>query len=171
MTISGNGEKTISAVFENNAMGSMNLQQGTLLLLDLNGGAIVNRGQFDQHGDIILINGQIDNLDGGFYDMITVTFPSIQGMGNAVFNNAGSFFCSSGTQASLCDLFFNNTGSVEISPDGQVSFNDVLFDNSGAIDIQAGGMMMSGCIQIPVTNSGAVHVAGTLSLTGPAPTS
>ncbi len=171
MTISGAGEKTISAVFENNSLGSMNLQQETLLLLDLNGGAFVNRGLFDQHGDIILINGQIDNLCEGVFHVLTTTFPTIRGKGNAVFNNAGSFSCSSGTQASLCDMFFNNTGSVEISPDGQVSFNDVLFDNSGMIDIQPGGMMIGGCIQSPVTNSGAVHVAGTLGLSGKAPTS
>ncbi len=260
MTISGAGEKIISAVFENNALGSINLQQDTLLLLDLHGGAFVNRGLFDQHGDIILINGRIDNLNDGVFHILTTTFPTIHGRVGAAFNNAGllqimdgtvgtfndivlnntamievnsgatmifdggaalvnsgkvnqhgdvmlangqitntkngtyamitdtmptitgngvdtmfdnagDFFGGSGTQASLSDMFFNNTGSVEISPDGQVSFNDVLFDNSGMINVQAGGMMILICIELPVTNSGSVHVAGTLSLTGKAPTS
>ena len=149
----------------------MNLQQKTLLLLDLNGGAFVNCGQFDQHGDIVLINGQIDNRDGGVYGVITDTFPSIHGMGNAVFNNAGSFFCSSGTQASLCDMFFNNTGSVEISPDGQVSFNDVFFDNSGMIDVQAGGMMLVSPNYVQSAGStlldlGTIMAEGTVDIQG-----
>ena len=256
MTIGGAGEKTISAVFENNAMGSMNLQQETSLLLDLNGGAFVNRGQFDQHGDVILINGQIDNLDDGVYHVITVTFPTIYGKGGAVFNNAGmlqimggtvatfndivlsnaamievdsgaimifdggaalansgqvnqhgdvilmnghitntkngayavitdtmptitgngidtlfdnagDFYCGSGTQASLFDVAYNNTGSFIASPDGQVSLSNVFFENSGLMDIQPGGLVSFDIVPFrPLTNSGTIQVAGTLHLTG-----